>query len=48
MMGREEYGEGKGTAHDPKHTVSSVKHGSGSVMGVGMYGCQWNWFPCIY
>ena len=18
------------------------------VYGVGMYGCQWNWFPCIY
>ncbi len=36
----------KGTAHDPKHTTSSVKHGGGSV--VGMYGCQWNWFSCIY
>ncbi len=35
----------KGTAHDPKHTTSSVKHGGGSV---GMYGCQWNWFSCIY
>ncbi len=34
----------KGTAHDPKHTTSSVKHGG----GVGMYGCQWNWFSCIY
>ncbi len=35
----------KGTAHDPKHTTSLVKHGGGSV---GMYGCQWNWFSCIY
>ncbi len=31
-MGREEYGRRKGTAHDPKHTTSSVKHGGGSVM----------------
>ena len=22
----------KGSAHDPKHTISSVKHGGGSVM----------------
>ncbi len=38
----------KGTAHDPKHTTSSVKHGGGSVHGVGMYGCQWNWFLFVF
>ena len=30
----------KGRAHDPKHTSASVKHGEGSVMGVGMCGYQ--------
>ncbi len=31
LMGREKWRK-KGTAHDPKHTTSSVKHGSYSVM----------------
>ncbi len=31
-MGKQKCGEKKGTANDPKHTASSVKHG-----GQGMY-----------
>ncbi len=32
MTGKQKCGEKKGTANNPKHTVSSVKHGGGVVM----------------
>ena len=35
-MGRLKYGERNLTAHDPKHTISCVKHGGGSFM---MWAC---------
>ncbi len=31
-MGKQKCGEKKGTANDPKHKASSVKHGGGCVM----------------
>ncbi len=31
-MGKQKCGEKKGTANDPKHTASSVKHSGGCVM----------------
>ncbi len=31
-MGKQKCGEKKGTANDPKHTASYVKHGGGGVM----------------
>ncbi len=34
-MGEQTCGEKKGTANNPKHTASSVKHGGGGVSGTG-------------
>ncbi len=31
-MGEQKCGERKGTAKDPKHTASSVKHGGGGAV----------------
>ncbi len=47
LMGREEYGEGKELLlilSIPPHQWSMVV----VVSWRGMYGCQWNWFSCIY
>ncbi len=38
----------KGTAHDPKHTTSSVKHGGGSVMAWACMAASGTGFSCIY
>ncbi len=38
----------KGTAHDPKHTTSSVKHGGGSVMAWACMAASGTGSLCIY
>ena len=38
----------KGTAHDPKHTTSSVKHGGGSVMAWACLAANGTGSLCVY
>ncbi len=47
-MQKQKYGQKKGTANDPKHIASSVKHGGGGVMALGMHGCLWNRLSQLY
>ncbi len=47
MMGRKKVWRRLGTAHDPKHTSSSVKHG-GAVWCTSVHGFQWHWVTGVY
>ncbi len=47
MTGRKKYiWRRLGTAHDPKHTTSSMKHG-GAVWWHELHGFQWHWVTAV-